>query len=118
MKFTTTTFSILAFSAGIFAAPRKGPFNVMPPFNAGLGFVPSKPASPNNTETGEGYGGAAAPANDTVTCNRFAPFPFPHGPPHFAPCCSPVSIPHGVASGTSNSCAALAVGITVVVFSL
>ncbi|KAI1748456.1 hypothetical protein F4782DRAFT_517197 [Xylaria castorea] len=113
MKFTTTVFSLLALAAGVFANMDNGPFNFMPPFNTTPDLVPGKPARPN--EAGEGSGNATAHGNDTVRCNRYVPFP--HGPPHFAPGCSPLLIPHDGASRTSNSYAALAVGIATIVFS-
>ncbi|RYC63981.1 hypothetical protein CHU98_g2232 [Xylaria longipes] len=142
MKFTTTVFPLLALTAGVFAAPDNntslirsnvatqqallllpplnltynGPSNFTPPFNATPGFVSGRTAGPK--ESGEDVSDAAAPRNDTMTCNRYVPFPFHHGRPHFGPGCSPVSIPHDAAPSISSSYAALAAGIAAVVFSL
>ncbi|KAI0465991.1 hypothetical protein F4859DRAFT_519479 [Xylaria cf. heliscus] len=106
MKFTTTIFS-LTLAAGVFATPHH-----IPTFNT---TSTSEPSGFNNTRADGGNGDAAALGSGTVSCNRFAPFP--SGLPHFAPGCSPVSIPHGGAStsGISNSYAAPAVGVAVIV---
>ncbi|KAI0546601.1 hypothetical protein F4679DRAFT_587442 [Xylaria curta] len=115
MKFTTTIFSLLALAAGVFAM-HNGTFDSTPPSNTTPEVAPSKPAIPE--EAAESSDNATTPGNDTLRCNRY--LPFPHGPPHFAPGCTPSSIPvhHDAASRISNSYAALAVVIATIVFSL
>ncbi|TRX88877.1 hypothetical protein FHL15_010220 [Xylaria flabelliformis] len=114
MKCTTAIFSLLALVAGVFAIHSKTS-DFTPPFNTTPSHVPNKPAIPTKGAV-EGSDNATTPGNDTVRCNRY--IPFPHGPPHFAPGCTPsvVPIPHDAASRISNSYAALALGIASIIF--
>ncbi|KAI0188312.1 hypothetical protein EV127DRAFT_409656 [Xylaria flabelliformis] len=117
MKCTkTTVFSLLALVAGIFAMNNRT-YDFTPPFNTTPEVAPGRPVIPTKGAV-EGSDNATTPGNDTVRCNRY--IPFPHGPPHFAPGCTPsvVPIPHDAASRISNSYAALAVGLATIIFLL
>ncbi|KAI1740177.1 hypothetical protein F4680DRAFT_448373 [Xylaria scruposa] len=115
MKFTSTIFSHLALAAGVFAMHNEA-YSFTPPFSTTPSLASGRPTIPEGAV--EGSDNAITPGNDTVRCDRYIPFPY--GPPHFAPGCTPsvVPVPHGAASCIRNSYAALAVGVATIIFSL